>query len=282
MAGNRRKTWLEVALNGGWGQSLQPLLPIAVDNIIAEGIACVRAGAAIVHFHAYDAVGQPSDDPGIYAAVIEGIRSEVDAIVYPTIAFGGDDRHAFVADLARKGLLEWAVLDPGSVNISRFVDIAAGETGSIYSNDEAGMRQGLRLAREFGFRPSYACYEPGFIRLGAALHAAFADVPRPIYRLMFSDGLTFGFPPRRYALEAYRALLAEEAPDAAVMIAGLDVDLTDLINDAVEAGFHLRVGLEDAPLGSRRGNLELVEQAVAKLGEAPALAADIRDALSNG
>lgn len=281
MSRHRSKTWVEVALNGGWGRALQPLIPIEIDRIIAEGIACARAGAAIVHFHAYDAAGRPSDDPGIYAAIIDGIRSDVDAIVYPTIAFGGDDRHAFVAELARRGLLEWAVLDPGSVNISRFVDIAAGRSGSIYSNDEGGMRRGFRLAQEFGFHPSYACYEPGFIRLGAALHAAFQGVPQPIYRLMFSEGLSFGFPPRRYALEAYRALLKEEAPDAPVMIAGLDVDLHGLVDDAVGMGFQVRIGLEDAPLGSAIGNLELVEQAVTRLGQAPASAADIRNALSN-
>src|SRR3546814_9626523 len=89
------RIWLEVALNGGWGRERQPLIPGRVDDLISEGISCARAGAAIVHFHAYDDNGVPSDDPGIYAAVIEGIRSEVDAIVYPTIAFEGDDRYVF-------------------------------------------------------------------------------------------------------------------------------------------------------------------------------------------
>src|SRR3546814_2016487 len=81
---------------------------------------------SIVHFQAYDGNGVPSDDPGIYAAVIEGIRSEVDAIVYPTIAFEGDDRYVFVEALARQGLLEWASLDTGSLNLSRFSDIEIG------------------------------------------------------------------------------------------------------------------------------------------------------------
>ncbi len=80
------KTWLEVALNGGWTRALQPLNPIAVDEIIAEGVACVREGAAIVHLHAYDAAtGRQCDDADVYAHIIEGIRSKVDAIVYPTI-----------------------------------------------------------------------------------------------------------------------------------------------------------------------------------------------------
>src|SRR3546814_3189674 len=59
------RIWLEVALNGGWGRERQPLIPVRVDDLISEGISCARAGAAIVHFHAYDDNGVPSDDPGI-------------------------------------------------------------------------------------------------------------------------------------------------------------------------------------------------------------------------
>ena len=276
------QVWLEVALNGGWGRKLQPLIPVRVRDLIAEGIACVRAGAAIVHFHAYDEDSElPSDDAGLYAAVIEGIRAEVDAIVYPTIAFEGHDRYAFVETLARRGLLEWAALDTGSVNLSRFADVAAGRPGGIYSNDERGMRRGLALASEYGFHPSYACYEPGFIRLGAALHRALPDAPQPIYRLMFSNGLAFGFPPQRYALEAYRSLLAVEAPEAPAMIAGLDVDLSFISEAALAAGMHLRVGLEDAPLGSQVGNVELVEAAAATMSRRLATAAGIRRALDS-
>src|SRR3546814_992148 len=91
------------------------------------------------------------------------------------------------------------------------------------------MKRGLDLATEFGFHPSFACYEPGFIRLGAALQAVHRGVPQPIYRLMFSNGMSFGFPPKRYALDAYRTLLQSEVPGAPVMIAGLDVDVSELM-----------------------------------------------------
>src|SRR3546814_8370514 len=66
-----------------------------------------------------------------------------------------------------------------------------------------------------------------------------------IYRLMFSNGMSFGFPPKRYALDAYRTLLQSEVPGAPVMIAGLDVDVSELMADAVDAGIHISIGLED-------------------------------------
>jgi TPR repeat protein len=40
-----RKVWIEAALNGGWSRALQPGIPVTVEEIVAEGIACARAGA---------------------------------------------------------------------------------------------------------------------------------------------------------------------------------------------------------------------------------------------
>jgi uncharacterized protein (DUF849 family) len=80
------KTWLEVAPNGGWTRALQARIPVTVEEIVAEGVACAREGAAIVHAHAYDpATGRQCDDADTYARIIEGIREQVDVIVYPSI-----------------------------------------------------------------------------------------------------------------------------------------------------------------------------------------------------
>lgn len=275
---DRGTVWLEVALNGGWTRNLQPLIPISVREIVEQGVACVSAGAAIVHVHAYDEAGLPTDDADVYSAIIEGIRSKVDAIVYPTIAFEGDDRYAAIEPLARRGLLEWASLDPGSVNLNRFADIREGRSGTVYVNNEQTVRRGLQMAADLAFLPSFACYEPGFIRMGAAMHHEFPDLPHPVYRLMFSSEMAFGFPPEPFALEAYQTLLEKTAPGAPAMIAGLQVDLSPIVRSAIDAGMHLRVGLEDALLGCEIGNVELVERTVAKLDCLLATAAEIRAA----
>jgi len=250
------KTWLEVALNGSWGKALQPGIPVSVAEIIAEGIACAREGAAIVHVHAYDeASGRQCEEAHVYQRIIEGIRSQVDCIVYPTIPLTSNmpaaERFAAVEALARGGLIEWAVVDPGSVNIAGFV----------YINPEEHARHGLGLAARYGFRPAYAIYEPGFVRLGAALARAAGGAPQPVYRFMFSEGFSYGFPPAEYALDAYLQLLASEAPGAPWMVGGLAVDVLKLAPAAIARGGHVRVGLEDAPLGSRRSNLEWVQAA---------------------
>lgn len=69
----------------------------------------------------------------------------------------------------------------------------------------------------------------------------------------------FGFPPKEYALSALVSLLDETAPRADWMVSGLAVDIFDLIPLALEKGGHVRVGLEDAPFGSEKTNVQLVE-----------------------
>lgn len=286
--------WIEAALNGPWSRARQARIPITVPEIVADGIACARAGAAIVHVHAYDpATGLQNDDAETYAAIIEGIRAVEDVIVYPTIPFiqsadafrpgAADARFQAVEDLAGRGLLEWGVVDPGSTNLATFAQVGADDPGSIYLNPGEHVRRGLDLAARFGFVPSYAIYEPGFLRLGAALARHVPGCPPPLYRFMFSDLFTFGFPPARYALDAYLHLLESEAPGAPWMAAGLGVDIRPLIPDVVSRGGHLRVGLEDAPFGSETANAAWVERAVAAVtaaGGRPASAAEVRRTLA--
>lgn len=263
-------TWLEAAINGPWGRSRQPRIPVSTAEIVADGIAVAKSGAAIVHLHVYDeATGRQTDDWQVYARAIEGIRAAVDAIVYPTIPIVGSGyagpeamesgRYTHLEELAKRGLVEWGVLDPGSVNWISYEAIPHGEPGFIYQNPEQHIREGMAVCERHRIHPSYAIYEPGFTRAGAALRRAYPGMPTPIYRFMFSDAFAWGFPPEPYALSAHMRLLADCDPGAPAMIAGLGVDLERLVPEAVARGVHVRAGLEDAPFGIERGNVALVE-----------------------
>ncbi|UUX51644.1 3-keto-5-aminohexanoate cleavage protein [Nisaea acidiphila] len=273
------KVWLEAAVNGPWTRSRQPAIPVSAEDIAADCIACAKAGAAILHFHPYDtATGLQVDTTEAYAEVIDRVREvNEDVILYGTLPMAGlpnvsdtmkpAERFAHVKGLAERGLIEWSVVDPGSTNITLDAWAAEGREGFTYYNPESHIRYGLGLCAEKGIHPSYAIYEPGFIRQGAALHRVYEGCPMPVYRFMFSDRLTFSFPPELYALEAYRTLCEEEHPGAPWMVAGLAVDIRPLIAPAVERGGHVRVGLEDQPFGVDTTNGALVEEAV-KLIEA--------------
>lgn len=287
-----RKTWLEVALNGPWGRERQPRIPVTTQAIIAEGIACVQAGASIVHVHAYDeTTGRQNDDWQLYAEIITGIRDRVDAIVYPTIPFVGDrgvpltdaqSRYAHTEELAKRGLIEWAVVDPGSTNITHWDQLRRDEPGFVYQNPEEQVRHALGLARQFAFHPAYAIYEPGFLRLGAGLHWR-CGCPAPVYRFMFTSDYSFGFPPEDYAMTAYLRLLDQFAPGAQWMVGGLGVDVLPLIPRTVMEGGHVRVGLEDMSFGTDRSNVELVAEAAERIdnmGGTLATAAAVRATLT--
>ena len=288
-----RKVWIEAALNGGWSRALQPGIPDTVEAIVAEGIACAHAGATIVHVHAYDGGGPQTHDWQVYARIIEGIRNEVDVPIYPSyppLMTNGTDtaiadasvRFAHIEALAARGLIEFTLVDPGSVNFTLSKTTSSGALAGTYMNPEDHVRHALDFAARHGLHPDFAIYEPGFLRAGAALARA-AGTKAPIYRLMFCNVIAVGFPPKPYALAAYLALLEEEAPGAPWMLAGVSADIRPLIGETVRRGGHIRVGLEDAPLRTKASNLELVEEAVRIVrehGAEPASPAEMRQALA--
>jgi uncharacterized protein (DUF849 family) len=286
--------WLEAALNGAWTRRKQPSIPLSPDEIIAEGLACVAEGASILHYHAYDPLtGHQTDSVDVNVRILESIREKADVIVYPALTSitapqvlapgAGEIRYATHEALARKGLVEWMVVDPGSVNMSPLGNAAdaAGPQGYLYLNTEQTLGVALELARRESIRPSFAIYEPGFIRLGAMLARRHGTLT-PVYRLMFSDQFSFGFPPRDFALEAYVRFLSQEVPGAPWMLAGLGVDIEPLIPMAVALGGHVRVGLEDARLGSPEPSAAAVRRAARAIDQAGArvaTAAEVRASL---
>src|SRR5258705_9659148 len=122
------KVWIEAALNGPWSRALQGGIPDTVEAIVAEGVACARAGATIIHTHAYDGGGAQTFDWQVYARIIEGIRGQVDVPVYPaypSIMTTNIDAGFSVADAAGlvspiqapapRGFLQFVVIYPGAV-----------------------------------------------------------------------------------------------------------------------------------------------------------------------
>lgn len=147
-------TWIEAAINGPWGTQQQPGSPTTVKECISQGVACAEAGAAIIHVHAFDPeADEQHDDSDIYARIIEGITARVDAVVYPTIPplgitgsgqMSADQRYVHLKELGRRDLLDWSVIDPGSVHFTTYDSIQRDEQGDVYMNPEQHIRTGSR------------------------------------------------------------------------------------------------------------------------------------------
>src|SRR5687767_186732 len=118
---------IEAAINGATSRRRQPHTPRSPAEVAADALACLEAGAAIVHNHTDgDVLGRPTGrhaaEPYLEAWSVVHARRP-DAILYPTMAGGGggrriEDRYGHIADLWEAGVLGMAVADPGSVNLT--------------------------------------------------------------------------------------------------------------------------------------------------------------------
>ncbi|MCH7553233.1 MAG: 3-keto-5-aminohexanoate cleavage protein, partial [Chloroflexi bacterium] len=98
------KLIIEVALNELASKEQNPNVPYSPEDVARDAVACAKAGAAIIHFHARDATTgeQLWSSAETYAKAIKLIRRECDALLYPTYRSGvpKEERIAHVLALA--------------------------------------------------------------------------------------------------------------------------------------------------------------------------------------
>lgn len=264
---------IEAALNGGTPRERNPHVPRSVAEIVTDARACFAAGAAIVHSHNDDPViGRPVHAAAPYLDAFAQIRAAVpNAILYPTMGGGAPgvtmaQRYAHVEALTRAGLLRLGLVDPGSLNFGGLdADGVPAAVDAVYQNSYAATRYMMDWCRTHALGASISIFEPGFLRLALAYHAAGALPPGAQIKLYFSGGRPgFGLPPTVASLDAYLAMLAGSGLPWSVAVLGGDV-LATIAAEAVRRGGHLRVGLEDYAGPRTPGNVELVQEAVALL-----------------
>ena len=268
---------IEVALNGGGTKERNPNVPREPSEIVADAIACIDAGASIVHSHIDDVVtaGQAAADR--YAAAYREIRAaRPEAMVYPTVVLAEDraTKFAHLPPLAQAGLIDMAAFDPGSTNFG-FSPGPDGLPGRefVYVNSYGDIRYCFELLDELRIGASLAIYEPSFLRATLGWHQV-GRLPRGSFvKFYFGGGrdfsgggpnpFSFGFPPTEKALEAYVEMIEGTGLAWAAAVPGGDLVKSGMAALALARGGHLRVGLEDHAGERQPGNAELVHEAVA-------------------
>ena len=121
---------IECAINGATSKATNPNVPTSPDEIAADALACIEAGAAIVHNH-IDRFGVGVDEA--VDRYLEGWRpvldARPDALIYPTVHFGESISYEHLVPLAAAGL-RVGLADPGSVNLGG-VDAAGVPQGGL-------------------------------------------------------------------------------------------------------------------------------------------------------
>ncbi|MCB0997627.1 MAG: 3-keto-5-aminohexanoate cleavage protein [Acidimicrobiales bacterium] len=265
---------IEVAVNGVTRKERNPAAPESPEEIAGEALACLNAGATVIHTH-------PSRPPGAATSVADTaedyatayrlvLAERPDAILYPTMSGGADiheryDHHRILAD---EGLIRCGVLDPGSANLASFgADGLPTPTDFVYTNSPNDIRYMMAMCAELALGPSFAIYEPGFLRMVLGFHAGGTLAPGCLVKFYFSGGgffasglPTFSAPPIPEALAMYRAMMDGVDLPWAVTVLGGDLLSTPLARTAVAEGGHLRIGLEDHP--SAESNMAQLQRAL--------------------
>lgn len=265
---------IEVALNGGTRKDRNPHAPVSVEELVDDANACLDAGAQIVHQH--DELGRGGQLGGASPEVMAGKSLEVyqrvlerhpDAILYPTANWDGDIAYKWQHHLllSEKDVLRMAYVDPGSVNLGGVDEegVPGGTRGFVYENSFDDVRWKFEQCERLRLGPSMAIFEPGFLRTALAYEQAGRMPAGAFAKLYFGGHLCFGLPPTRASFDAYLAMLDGSQLPWAVAVVGGDVMESGLARMALEAGGHVRIGLEDYAGPRQPKNTELLAELVA-------------------
>jgi uncharacterized protein (DUF849 family) len=260
---------IECAINGVTSKATNPHVPVEPSEITADALACIEAGASIIHNH-IDRYGLSAE--GAAQRYLDGWRPVLaqrpDALLYPTVHFGTGMAISYehLLPLAAAGM-RLGLTDPGSVNLGGTDDDGVPVGPMVYSNSFETITRAFEVCREAKLGPSLAIYEPGFLRTTLAWWRSGRLPAGTMIKLYFSTergylGAPFGLPPTQRAFDAYMELLDGCDVPWAVSLVGGDLCASEVAVLALERGGHLHVGLEFFAGDRTPTNVELVSEAV--------------------
>jgi len=268
---------VEAALNGGRTKAQNAHVPSTSEELVADALACLDAGASVIHTHSTNRSADAARAAESYAEhFLPVLAVRPDALLYPTIVFDSpvEERIAHLELLARRTGLRIGLMEPGSGNLTPTDDDGLPTaTTRTYVNTPFDVRYMADRCREWGLGPSMVIFEPGFLRHTMAYYAA-GQLPQGAFlRLTLCGGasyrgpgrvdLLFGLANTPASLDTYVDMLGGAPIPWAVSVVSGDVFENGVAHHALELGGHLRVGLEDYAGAASPNNRELVERAVA-------------------
>jgi uncharacterized protein (DUF849 family) len=262
---------IEVAITPlRWDQPAQ-----TVEQMVAEALSCIDAGAGIVHHH-HDMRLEPRDATAQLTEVGRRVlAARPGTLVYTDYLTGkkASDENAHLRPMAEAGVLTMFAIDPGITTFGSFDH--DGLPTRTYTD---GLRfseahEMVAFSKEMGVPISLGVFEPGQLRWIVAYDARTRFSPGTMVKLYFGGGhmvdrphtvgINFGLPPTPEALDVYLAMMGDCELPWIVSLFGDPLLESPLARHALERGGHLRVGIEDAAGMSDLTNAEMVAAAVA-------------------
>lgn len=228
----------------------QPNLPITPEEIAEAAYEAYKAGASIVHIHARDKDGNPTQDYEVYKEIKERIEAKCPVIFQPST--GGAVWHTPEERLQPVELRpEMATLSCGTCNFGP----------DVFMNSQEYMEKFAKRMKELGVKPELEIFERGMIKNALAL----------VKIGLIDESLHFDFVmgvPGAIPGEIRDLLyLVESIPQGSTWtVAGIGRYELPLATAAILLGGHVRVGFEDNIYYKKgelaKSNAQLVERIV--------------------
>jgi len=280
---NENPVVITCALTGGiHGKEANENLPEQPDEIVEQGVAAWRAGAAILHVHARKPDGSNTMDPEIYSELHERLCAETDAVVQLTT--GGSPR------LSVEERLNTVFLAPEmcSLNMGLLNFFIRGEQ-VFFANHRSDIERFAKEIKARDVKPELEVYNSPMLE--EAAHLLSLSIFDPPYTINFvlhtpTQGGQRGTP--RNLLDMLRRLDELPVPREELRINVSSMGRTQLpiTTIALAMGLNVRVGMEDNVM-YRRGeplenNAQLVDRTARlarELDREPATPDEAREAL---
>lgn len=243
---------ITASINGGRTKAENPHVPVTHEEIADTAISCYDAGASLIHVHGTDMslIGRESAED--YLKSWRHVRRERPGCLwYPTLTrqLGGEIGHILAID--DEVGIEFGCIDPGSVAFARLGDDGI-PSGYYYANSLESIRSDFAAFKARGLGAQMAIYEPHYLRIALAFHAAGELPPGSVvnfyfggdYGLFGDRSMPFGLRPTEASLQAYLDLLGDVDLPWTVSVWGGDIFDSPLPQLAIERGGHVLIGLE--------------------------------------
>ncbi len=234
-----------------------PNLPITVDEIVESSLEAWRAGASMLHLHARDEDGVPTQRLDRFEPIVEGLREAgCDAIL--NLSTGSAAGRASGAEryVCLQLRPELGSLDCGSINFGDWV----------FENSPQFLRDVARAFLDAGAKPELECFDVG--QIANALRLRDEGLVEDPLHFQLVLGVPGGAPGTIEQALYMRSLLPA---DATWSICGIGRHQLTLNTFCLIAGGHVRTGLEDNVYYARgvlaESNAQLVERLVRLAGE---------------
>ena len=232
----------------------QPNLPITPKEIAIEAERVYEAGASIVHVHAREKDGTPTQDIEVYRQIKSEIEKRCPVIFQPST--GGATWHSLEERIQPVNLKpEMATLSTGTCNFGK----------DVFMNTQDYIIRFAEKMQENGVKPEIEVFEPGMIN--NALYLLKKELISEPIHFDFVLGVPGAMPASTKNLQ----FMIDNIPAGSTWtVAGIGRHETTMAMVGVAMGGHVRVGFEDNVYYKKgllaESNAQLVKR-VAKMAE---------------